>query len=146
MVPRNRKPGAQKTFGARCKELRIAMGIPSQAEVSRLTGIGQVSVSNIEIELTKAEKVRAATLFALADLFKVRARWLLYGTGARDYGYSAATPEESRLLSAFRDVPRSMRLTALAELEAAAIVHAVAVPIQEKAASAKRARPKNLNS
>lgn len=130
-----------RTLGGRVKVEREKLG--SQSEVADRCGVSQATISSIEAGMVKVEKIRAQTLFALADLFQVRARWLLYCEPPRELDLARRlSPEERRLLAAYKDLPQSLRVTNLANMEALANVYiAQAGTVQVTPTSASKARP-----
>ena len=64
------------------------------AELAAMVGIKQPSLWAIEKGVTKADNIKAATLFKLADVFRCNPRWLLYGKGPREL-LSGPLPHEA---------------------------------------------------
>lgn len=63
------------------------------AELARKARISQPSLWAIENGVTKAETIKATTLFQLADIFVCNPYWLLYEKGPREATTGPLSPE-----------------------------------------------------
>lgn len=66
------------TFQSRIVEL-LGTDERRLAEYARAIGVTRQTIYNLRDGVTKADKVRAATVWGLSDLFGVRPEWLLFG-------------------------------------------------------------------
>jgi DNA-binding XRE family transcriptional regulator len=79
------------TFGERLKKARLAAGL-TQQQLADACGLTNAMVSKCEAGLTDA--VLAPNLFAMADVLKVDARWLMTGEDGERNDMSSLTPEQ----------------------------------------------------
>ncbi len=102
-----RKKQADERIAQRIREAREKSGL-SQPEVERRIGKAKNAVSRWE---RAQAQIDASDLGKLAQLFGVRADWLL-GVDA------AVTPEETELLRDYREASPALRAATLAGLQA----------------------------
>ena len=66
-------------LGIRVEQRRKELGI-SQRRLAVLAGVSQGAINQLALGVTKG--VRPATLFKLAEVLQVDAKWLAFGEGA----------------------------------------------------------------
>lgn len=69
----------QSPIGARMEQRRKELGL-SQRRLATLVGVSQGAINQLALGVT--QDVRPATLFKLAEVLEVDAKWLALGEGA----------------------------------------------------------------
>lgn len=139
-MAKSSRPITRTEFGERLFRAREDAGL-TQTEAAQKVGMGQTT-------LAEAERTATGSSFtaALADLYRVRAKWLATGTGPRELGADAApawpleriTPAEWAALSTTeRALMEDAAILKLRELRAEAASRPFVAPekVQRRAAA-----------
>jgi DNA-binding Xre family transcriptional regulator len=75
------------------ERLKEAMGAMQPPELASRIGVTKQTIYNLLDGVTKADKVRAVTLFAICEVLSIQPEWLLYGRSPLHTGSQQARPD-----------------------------------------------------
>jgi len=106
----NSQAKSPEALGARIKQLRGQM---TQAKFGKSIGTPQANVS--DLENGSAKGMHGKLLLKIAEVYRVRPRWIMYGELPKEDIPSTLTPEEQDVIRTYMEIDPALRRSWLAQ-------------------------------